>query len=274
MTTTADYVLATETDRDRLYVQFDLYGERFRRAFARAMAKAGVVENEPWRAVDVACGEGLYAADLVERYPIARVVGFDRDKEAIATARMAFEARPRLEFYVADAHRQLAPVVGEGFDVAYLQFGLSHFKSGVDALWHVHQVLRPGGSIMLLDPTEQFFDYPHPSCNVLVSAIRSAWPKFGTFAAGDRHEELLTASGFVDVETEPQNYALGGRSRSGQANFANCTELLKSIREALVERLGEISAAEFDENFRRFCEANHPNLEGTTWFQLAIARKP
>jgi ubiquinone/menaquinone biosynthesis C-methylase UbiE len=272
--TTADYALSSETDRDRLYLQFDLYKGRFREAFTRALAKADVNAHSAWRALDVACGEGLYAADLVERYPFASVVGFDRDAEAIATASMAFAARARLRFHLADVHQPLAPIVGENFDVAYLQFGLAHFKSGAAALAQVFQVLRPGGAIMLLDPTEQFIAYPHPSWVALVSAFRKMWETYGTYAAGDVQEKMLHETGFVDIATEDHRYVLGGGTKVGQANLANCVELFHSGREAMVERAKTISATDFDEHFAQLRAANDPQLEGTTWFRLALARKP
>lgn len=273
-TTSADYTFSAATERDRLYVQFELYREQFRESFARALAKAEVTGNASWRALDVACGEGLYAAELVERYPAATVVGFDRDPEAIATATEAFREESRLQFHVADVHSPLLPVVGDGYDVAYVQFGLGHFRLGSVALREIHRTLRPGGAIMLLDPTEKIFDYPHPSCEVLVSVLRRTWPTYGTYAAGDRHERLLEEAGFVDIATEPQNSPLGGATRAGQTRLACLIQAFHSGREAFVERARAISASDFDEHLAKLTQADSANLEGTAWFRLAFARKP
>ena len=270
----SDYLLASASDRDRLYLQFDLFHDHFCRSFARALALACVDAATPWRALDVACGEGLYSADLVDRYPDATVVGFDRDAESIATARAAFADRARSSFHLADVHEPLGPIIGNGFDVAFAECGLAHFKNGSLALRNVHEVLRPGGAIMLLDPTLRMFEYPHPSLAHLCKAIRDAWGNFGTYAAADRHAELLADAGFVDITTEPQDYIVGGPTPKGQTKFLILAELLRSMRSSLVERAHTISAADFDELLEQFKAANDGHREGCYWYRRAIARKP
>lgn len=269
----ANYLLASVSDRDRLLLQFDVFREAFRKGFDQALALAEVDTGKPFRVLDVACGEGLYAADVAERYPQALLVGLDRDEEAITTARTAFRDKERIIFHCADVH-DFGEAVGDGFDIAFLQFGLSHFRFGSVALRQVARILRPGGAIMLLDPTECSFDHPHPSCVVLENAVRAAWPQYGTYAAGDRHVEMLKEAGFVEIASRPQNHPLGGESPSGQANFVNVIQLLSSMRRSLVERAKVISAEEFDEHWSRFSAANVPKNEGMSYFQQTTAKKP
>lgn len=269
-----EYALSGATERDRLYLQFDLLRDRFREGFSRALVRGNVDLDRPWRALDVACGEGLYAAELVDRYPLASVVGFDRDVEAITTARLAFGAKSRLAFHVADVHQAIGQVVGTDFDVAFMQFGLSHFKFGKTALRQVYDVLRPGGALALLDATERNFSYPHPSSEVFAQALRAAWPSFGTPAAGDHQVALLAEAGFVDITTEPHDYPVGGRSQAGRANLNNLLLLLGSLRTALTERIRTISAEDFDLHLGRLKAAIRPDLEGMSWFRFALARKP
>lgn len=272
--TPANYLLASVSDRDRLLLQFDVFRDAFRKGFDLAVAASGVDTGRPFRILDVACGEGLYATDVSNRYPQALVVGFDRDAEAIATAKSAFCDNERLTFHCADVHDDFGDQVGGGFDVAFLQCGLSHFRLGSVALRQVTRVLRPGGAIMLLDSKERNFDHPHPSSLVLANAVRAAWPQYGTYAAGDRHEELLSEAGFINIVSYPQNHPLGGESALGQANFINLMQLLRSMRLSLVERAKVISDEEFDEHWSRLNAANDPQKEGTSYFQQTVARKP
>jgi SAM-dependent methyltransferase len=271
--TSAEYLLAHPNDRNRLLVQFELYHEHFCRSFDRALVRAKVVPPGAWRALNVAYGEKLYCADLIDRFANATVVGFDRDPEAIATALMAFSSRPRLSFHVADAHDALRPVVGEGFDVAFAQMGLTHFKSGAIALRRIHEVMRPGGAIMLLDATEGCFVHPHPGGAPLAEAMRSAWRGFGTFAAGDRHVQLLTEAGFADVISEAQDYKMGGPTLQGKACLTNMIELLSSMRNSLVERARVISAPDFDTHLAGL-RASGEDSEGVCWYRMSIAVKP
>lgn len=269
----ANYLLASVSDRDRLLLQFDVFREAFRKAFDQAIAIAGVDTGKPFQVLDVACGEGLYAADVTERYPQALLVGFDRDEEAITTARTAFRDKNRMILHCADVH-DFGEAVGDGFDIAFLQCGLSHFRFGSVALRQIARVLRPGGAIMLLDSTERNFEHPHPSSIVLANAIRAAWPQYGTYAAGDRHVELLGEAGFTEITSKPQNHPLGGESPLGQANFVNLIQLLSSMRLSLVERAKVISAEEFDEHWSRLSAANDLKSEGMSYFQQTTARKP
>lgn len=271
--TSAEYLLAHPNDRDRLYVQFELYHECFCGSFDRALARAKVAPSGAWRALDVACGEGLYSADLVDRYANATMVGFDRDPEAIATARTAFSSKPRVSFHVADVHDSLRPVVGEGFDVAFAQMGLTHFRSGVVALQRINEVLRPGGAIMLLDATEGGFTHPNPGGAPLAEAMRSAWRGFGTYAAGDRHMQLLAEAGFTDITSEAQDYKMGGPTPQGKACMKNMVELLASMRNSLVERARVISALQFDTQLASL-RASGEDAEGVCWYRMSIAAKP
>lgn len=272
--TPANYLLASVSDRDRLLLQFDIFRNAFRLAFDQAVDVSSVNRQQRFRVLDVACGEGLYAVDVSERYRAALVVGFDRDAEAIATAQAAFTDNQQLVFHRVDVHDNFSQTVGTGFDVAFLQFGLSHFRDGATALRRVFEVLRPGGAILLVDPTERNFDHPHPSAAVLSKAAVDAWSGFGTYAAGDRHVTMLSEAGFEQIETVPQNHSLGGDTAAGQANFVNVVQLLVSMRTSLVERAKVISAQQFDEHWSRFSDANNAQIEGMSWFQRTIARKP
>jgi len=272
--TPAEYMLSPATDRDRLYLQFDLFRDWFRGALGRATALAGIEGAGRWSALDVACGEGLYAADIVREQANATVVGCDRDTEAILTARTAFGGISRLAFHVADVHEPLVPIVGAGFDVAYLLCALTHFREGSRALANVYASLRPGGAILLLDPTERMFDYPHPSLVPLRRALSEAWPAFGTYAAGDRSAEMLAQAGFVEVVSEPQNYTLGGATTAGRAKLALLNQLFGSLRRALVERARTIDAVDFDTHTARLTQDEDPSIEGTYFYRMALARKP
>ena len=195
-TTPSEYMLSTATDRDRLYLQFDLFRDWFRGALERTITMANVFPEVPWKGLDVACGEGLYAADIESRYPHARIVGFDRDPEAIMTANTAFSESRQLSFQVGDP---VGPSSATGSTSCPSFCALAHFKEGALALRRVFDGVRPGGAILLLDPTERMFDYPHPSLAPLREAVLAAWGRFGTRGAGERHAQMLAEAGFVDI---------------------------------------------------------------------------
>lgn len=81
------------TDRDRLYMQYELFRPDFNRWFDRALKLGDLAtdpENAKWRVLDAGCGEGLFSYEISNRYPRAHVLGFDKDEEAVATANRVF----------------------------------------------------------------------------------------------------------------------------------------------------------------------------------------
>src|SRR4051812_25238949 len=100
--TSSDYMLENTNERDRLYILFDLWRPDFHRSFDHALT-LGDLSTDPatarWRLLDVCCGEGLVSADILERFPLARAVGFDRDAEAIASGSIAYAPLDRLRLY-------------------------------------------------------------------------------------------------------------------------------------------------------------------------------
>jgi SAM-dependent methyltransferase len=98
-------ILEPYTDRERLYMQYELQRADFNEWFDRAL-RLGRLSADPqkanWRALDVGCGEGLFTGEIISRYPHARVVGFDKDPEAVMTANMAFGSKENVNFFSHD----------------------------------------------------------------------------------------------------------------------------------------------------------------------------
>jgi demethylmenaquinone methyltransferase / 2-methoxy-6-polyprenyl-1,4-benzoquinol methylase len=115
-----------------------------RRAVAMAGLKAGGT------AIDVACGTGKVAADLLRSAgPRGEVLGVDISEGMIGIARRRFDGRPGLTFVVGDAMALPAP---DGrFDAATIAFGMRNLPDYTRGFAEMTRVVRPGGKVVCLE---------------------------------------------------------------------------------------------------------------------------
>lgn len=126
----------------------DIYEEFFVPALfqewvARVSDAAGIAAGD--RVLDVACGTGVLARDLLDRVrPEGVVVGLDRNEGMLDVARRTM---PAIEWRLGLA--ESLPFPDASFDVVVSQFGLMFFEDRVAALKEMNRVLRPGGRMAL-----------------------------------------------------------------------------------------------------------------------------
>lgn len=104
--------------------------------------------------LEVGCGGGLGCLALAEVYPSTRVVGHDRDPDAIERARSLAHAAAlgeRVSFEVTDSER----LPRAAYDLATLQ-ALSDRREASHVLNAVRNALVPGGVCLLVEPPLSF----------------------------------------------------------------------------------------------------------------------
>jgi len=99
----------------------------------------------PGRSLDVACGGGDFAWALALRGD--RVVGLDRDREALALARTVRPHVAGVDLVEGDALR--LPFRDGSFDLCLCNSSVEHFDDDEAALREMARVLRPGGRLVL-----------------------------------------------------------------------------------------------------------------------------
>jgi len=104
------------------------------------------------RVLDIGCGTGTLVALIKRRYPPVEVVGIDPDPKALARAAKKIKkagAAVQLDRGFADE----LPYADESFDRVVSSFMFHHLEAGnrEKTLREVRRVLRPGGSLHLLD---------------------------------------------------------------------------------------------------------------------------
>jgi arsenite methyltransferase len=102
------------------------------------------------RILDVGCGPGFYAAELLDQVgPDGSVVGVDASRQMLAVAAHRSEGRRGVAFSQAEATS--LPVDDASFDRAVCVQVLEYVTDVETALRELHRALRPGGRVVIWD---------------------------------------------------------------------------------------------------------------------------
>jgi len=127
----------------------------------RKLAEAGALDPGK-RLLDLGCGTGRWVIPLAARTG-CEAVGVDNSPAMLAKAR-AKDAASRVLWLVGDV--VAPPVVARSFDCALMSLMLHHLADCVAAFRAAHEVLKPGGALLIRqgtlediadDPAHRFF---------------------------------------------------------------------------------------------------------------------
>jgi len=189
--------------------------------------------------LEAGCGVGAQTILLAGNSPQAQFVSVDISPESLARAhaRISEAGYPNVTFRQADICSLKFPA--ETFDHVFVCFTLEHIPDPLVALANFIKVLRPGGTITVIegDHGSAIF-YPetpaaHHVINCLVTLQRQAG---GNALIGRELEHLLGESGFVNINVSPrQTYA--------SQNIPYSSEAVKKIFIAMIEGVREQAIA-------------------------------
>lgn len=110
----------------------------------------GVVDklNSGARVADIGCGRGVSTKIMAEAFPKSHFTGIDFHEDSIVAAKRTSAGAPNIEFQVARAQDYR----GDGFDLVTIFDALHDMGDPVGAVHHVHDTLKPDGTLMLIEP--------------------------------------------------------------------------------------------------------------------------
>ncbi|RSM41485.1 methyltransferase domain-containing protein [Amycolatopsis balhimycina DSM 5908] len=193
---------------------------------------AGTAYPAGSRVLEAGCGVGAQTVHLVARSPGAHLTAVDVSAASLAQARK--RART-VEFRQAD----LFDLDGE-YDHVFVCFVLEHLPEPEKALAHLRTLLRPGGTITVIEG-DHGSAFHHPRSEYAQAAIdclvRLQADAGGDALIGRRLYPLLTGAGFDGVSVEPRT-VYADASRPGLV-----TGFTRDTFTAMVEGVGETAVA-------------------------------
>jgi SAM-dependent methyltransferase len=156
------------------------------------------------RVLEAGCGTGAQTAILTARSPGAEFTSIDVSDDSLAAARRAVAAE-NVRFQRADI--LALPFPDNHFDHVFVCFVLEHLAQPGAALTALRRVLRPGGSVTVIEG-DHGSAYFHPdseparrAIGCLVDLQRQAG---GDGLIGRRLYPLLVQAGYRDVAVSPR----------------------------------------------------------------------
>ena len=218
--------------------------------------------------LEVGCGVGAQTLTVAERSPGASLTAIDLSAESLAAARKrAYDAGlTDIAFAQADVYtlpRADGPLAAGTFDHVFVCFLLEHLPRPVEALRRLRAMLRPGGTITVIEGDHGLICF-HPDSPAARDAIacqvalqRNAG---GDALLGRRLHPLLTEGGFRDVSVSPRMVYVDGSDPGRADRFIRktFTAMIEGIREPAVAG-GLTTAEHFDAGIRDLLRTAEPD---------------
>lgn len=169
---------------------------------------AGTVIPSGSRVLEVGCGVGAQTVHLLAACPDAELIAVDIAEDSLARARATVAARfPSATVHWRRADLHDLPFADSSFDHLFVCFVLEHLANPAAALTALRRVLRPGGTITVIegDHGSAFF---HPDSADARAAIdcQVGLQRFdgGNALVGRALYPLLTDAGYEQVTVRPR----------------------------------------------------------------------
>ncbi|WP_434587626.1 methyltransferase domain-containing protein [Streptomyces sp. A5-4] len=168
-----------------------------------ALLHAGTAYPAGSRVLEVGCGVGAQTSHLVESSPGAHITAIDASAVSLAEARARFRDHPRREQVTwRQADLLQLPYADGSFDHLFICFVLEHLPDPRRALISLRRVLRPGGTVTVIegDHGSAFFHPDSADARAVIGhqiALQAA--AGGNALVGRQLHPLLTAAGYDDV---------------------------------------------------------------------------
>jgi SAM-dependent methyltransferase len=204
--------------------------------------------------LEAGCGVGAQTVTLARRSPDARFSSVDLSESSLAEAARRVDAAglTNVEFRQADIFA--LPFDRESFDHVFVCFVLEHLSRPVEALAALERLLRPGGTITVIEG-DHGSAYFHPHSRAAHAAIecqvelqRAAG---GNALIGRQVYPLMVAAGFAGVRVSARMVYVDSSRPELVDGFTRrtFTAMIEGIRQSAIDA-GLIEPERFDAGVR------------------------
>jgi ubiquinone/menaquinone biosynthesis C-methylase UbiE len=230
------------------------------------------------RILEAGCGIGVQTLAIASRNPTCEIVSVDVSAESVARARETVRDAGihNVVFQQADIHHLAFPP--GSFDHVFVCFVLEHLRAPDAALQALKEVLRPGGSIMLIegDHGSAFFHPDSVEARRAIECLVEVQSRLGGNALiGRQLYPMLVAAGFEDVRVSPRFVYADASLPEMVEGFTRNTfaAMVEGLGDAAV-RAGLMDAADWEKGIRDLHGAAEPDGVFCYTFFKATATKP
>jgi SAM-dependent methyltransferase len=204
--------------------------------------------------LEAGCGVGAQTLTLAQRSPRARFTSIDISAESVGEAKQRADARGlgNVQFQQADLFD--LPFAPESFDHVFVCFVLEHLSRPVQALAILRRVLKPGGSITVIEGDHGLTCF-HPESAAARAAIQCQVTlqaqAGGNALIGRQLYPLMAEAGFGDVHVSPRMVYVDASRPQWVDGFTRktFTAMIEGVRDPSIAT-GLIDAARFDDGVR------------------------
>ena len=214
------------------------------------------------RVLEAGCGVGAQTVTLAARSPAARFTSLDVSAASRAEAerRVRAAGHANVEFLQGDV--LALPFAAGSFDHVFVCFLLEHLPEPVEALRRLLAVVRPGGTITVIegDHGSAYFHPDDPDAHAAIACQVQLQARAGGNALiGREVHPLMAAAGIRDVEVTPR-VVYADDSRPAVVDVftrRTFTAMIEGVREDALAA-GLVEAERFDAGIRALYRTAEP----------------
>ncbi|MDQ4048419.1 MAG: methyltransferase domain-containing protein, partial [Actinomycetota bacterium] len=204
--------------------------------------------------LEAGCGVGAQTATLAKRSPDASFTSVDVSADSVAKAKSRVDSAGLTNVEVRQADIFALPFAAESFDDVFVCFVLEHLSRPVDALAALNGVLKPGGTITVIegDHGSAYFHPDSPAARAAIQCqVELQREAGGNSLIGRQLYPLMTEAGLGDVRVSPRTVYVDSSRPELVDGFTRktFTAMIEGIREPAIAT-GLIERETFDAGVR------------------------
>ena len=200
--------------------------------------------------LEAGCGVGAQTVTLARNSPEARITSIDVSETSLAAASTAVRAASVTNVTLRQADLFALPFPAASFDHVFVCFVLEHLAAPVEALRRLKTVLKPGGTITVIegDHGSAYFHPRSPRADRAIQCLVDLQARaHGDSLIGRALYPLVASAGYRDVRVSPRLVYVDASRPDLVEGFTRLTftAMVEGVRAPAIAA-GMTTAEEFD----------------------------